>query len=213
MLTTLTVTVPPIAEPVSLDLAKHHARIPHDSDDILIEGYLTSARVMAEAYTGRALLAQTLTWTLQTEDALRPADCHFLYRQPLFLPRSPVQSINSVTVLDLLGNSTLLPPATLPIVPPTLTAGYVVDLALMPASIRFGQASVLDDGRPLRIVNLQHVAIEFIAGYPDQASIPQPILNAILMGTSFLYEHRGDAQVEMPDAMRWLLNPYRLSWV
>jgi uncharacterized phiE125 gp8 family phage protein len=211
---TVTIKTPPAKEPVTRDVAKQHARIPHDSDDTLIDGYLTAARVMVEAHTSRALITQTVTWIEQPENPLRPVEWHYYRRgRPLIFPRAPVQAVNSVTVTDLLGNASTIAPAALPIPPPTLLNGYATDLLMAPAALRFGAETVLADGRALRQVNMAHLAVEFVAGYADPTNIPQPIIQAILLTFAFLYEHRGDAVAELPDAVQWLLTPYRLSWV
>jgi hypothetical protein len=213
MRTTLTIKTPPGSEPVSRDLVKQHARIFHDSDDALIDGYLIAARVMVEAHTGRALMTQTITWLAQPEDTLRPEQWHYLTRgRPLTFPRAPVQAVNSVSILDTLGNASTVAPAALPVTPPVLNNGYIADLVMSPPMIRFGMETVMSDGRPLRGVNLAHVAVEFVAGYANAAAIPAPITQAVLLAFAFLYEHRGDAPAELPDAIAWLLTPYRLFW-
>lgn len=229
MRTTLQITKQPIAEPVTVTIAKSHCRVDHDSDDALIATYIAVARTMAEQYLGRALITQNLLWTVMPEWPVRPS-VHFL-RHPLDLPRAPVQAISSptaipstgigVVVLDDRGNSTTIPPATLPIVPPATLQGYLADLALQPARLTIGLDTVLVDGRTIRQAPLQHMQVEFIAGYgvpasADQADavpgLPQPIVQAILLTIAHLYEHRGDAGVDMPQSAQWLLDPYRIMW-
>ena len=116
MRTTLTVTEEPTAEPVSIEQVKRHCRIDSNADDELLTGYLTAARVMAEGYLSRALLTQTLLWTLRPSSEL-PRDRLRLH-ETLELPRAPVQSILSVTTLDEWGNATTILPASLPVTPP-----------------------------------------------------------------------------------------------
>jgi uncharacterized phiE125 gp8 family phage protein len=212
MLSTVQIATQPTVEPLSLDLVRQHCRIDYTGDDVLLSGYLRAARTMAESYLGRVLITQTILWTMTPENSLRPM-WHFL-RGPLVLPRSPVQSISSVTVLDQRGNSTAISPATLPIVPPAQLLGYRSDLAHVPARLYIGPSTILTDGRELRIVDLENIQVQFVAGYgADATTIPQPILDAILLYTGFLYEHRGDAPAEMPKAAEWLMDPYRLMWV
>jgi len=217
--TTLQVVTPPPAESVSLQLAKLHCRIDHSDDDLLLGGHITAARQMAESYLSRALITQTLLWTVLPENAVRP-DLHFL-SDWIDLPRAPVQSINTVTVLDQRGNSTEIAAAALPLVPPAPLLGYMADLALSPARMMIGAATALVDGRTLRQTALQHVQVEFTAGYGSPAeppaaavvaAIPQPIISAILLTVGHLYENRGDAVAELPPAAQWLLDPYRIMW-
>jgi uncharacterized phiE125 gp8 family phage protein len=228
MRTTLQVTTQPAAEPVALEIVKRHCRIDHASDDGLIKEYIRAARVMAENYLSRALVTQTLLWTVLPEGAVRPS-MHFL-RGPLELPRAPVRAITSptadpatgigVVVLDERGNATTIAPAMLPIVPPATMQGYVADLMLDPARLTIGLATPLVDGRTLRDVQLRHLQVQFLAGYgapaqndPLVAAIPGPIKQAIMLTVAHLYEHRGDADAEMPRSADWLLDPFRIQWV
>lgn len=212
MLTSLSVVSQPAAEPVSMELLRMHCRIDHSSDDLLLESYLASARTMAESYLSRALITQTLLWTMMPESELRP-NWHYICR-PLQLPRAPVQSITSVTVLDTLGNSTTIPVATLPIVPAAAFTGYIADLVVAPQQLTIGRNTVLTDGHTLRQSMIRHVQVQFVAGYgADFKSVPKPIINSILLTTAFLYEHRGDGSADMPQAAQWLLDPHRLQFL
>ncbi|HEY8685998.1 MAG TPA: head-tail connector protein [Chloroflexota bacterium] len=211
MRTTLAVTVAPDAEPVTVQQVRKHCRIDHASDDDLLASYVQTARIMAEGYLSRVLITQTLLWTVRPESLLRP-DWRFVIG-PLELPRAPVQSIASVTVLDRWGNSTALAPAILPIVPPTAFTGYIADLSLDPAQLRIGRATPLIDGRQFRDATFENIQISFVAGYGEPAAVPAPISTAIMMGAAFYYENRGDAGAEMPKAFEALLDRYRLQFL
>jgi uncharacterized phiE125 gp8 family phage protein len=212
MLSTVQIVTPPAQEPVSLELLREHIRIDQTSDELLLKGYLRSARVMAEQYLSRALITQTLLWAMQPRDPVWPGMHHL--RWILELPRSPVQSIDLVTVSDVFGNETEITAASLPVVPPAALLGYKADLAFSPARLRIGPSTPLLGGHTLRQTNLESVQVQFVAGYGDNfESVPQPIIDAIMLLAAFLYEHRGDDGGEMPRAAEWLLNPYRLSWI
>ena len=116
MRSTVSTVTQPAAEPITLDQARAHCRIDTSSEDELLAGYLRSARVMAERYLSRALINQTLLWTVTPENPIWRGSHHLHWA--LELPRAPVQSISSVTVLDSYGNSTAISAASLPIVPP-----------------------------------------------------------------------------------------------
>lgn len=211
MASSLTIIDQPQIEPVSIDQARRHARIDSQNDDDLIQAYAKTARVMVERYLSRALITQTLRYTLMPERPPRP-DRHF-FHNPLELPRAPVQSITSVTVIDERGNSTALSPTTLPVLPPPFT-GYIANLSVTPPQLRLGLDTVLTDGRWLRHVMLDRIEVVFVAGYGDKASdVPPNIAQAVLMGTAWLYEARGDVPAELPQAIQWLLDPDRLMWV
>lgn len=212
MLTTLEILVPPTSEPIPLDLLRRHIRIDHFDDDVLLKGYLAAARAMAEMYLSRVLVSQTLQWTVQPRDAVWPERHHLHWT--LELPRSPVQSIESVIVNDERGNQTTILPAVLPIVPPAVMQGYKADLAFTPSRVKIGRGTVLIDGRTLSRTNIESVQIVFVAGYGEPEAVPQPILDAIMLTAAYLYENRGDAGGnEMPHAVEWLLDPYRIMFL
>ena len=192
-------------------MVKQHCRIDNNADDDLLAGYLTTARVMAEGYLSRALLTQTLLWTLRPSSMLRPREARFW--GTLELPRAPVQSIASVTTLDIWGNATTITPAALPLTPPAVILGYVADLALEPATLFIGRETILSGGAAIHATQLQHIQISMVAGYGPAPAVPQTIVQAIMMTTAFLYEHRGDSGGAMPDAAMWLLDRHRMQFL
>ena len=220
MASTLTVISQPAIEPVTLDLARRHCRIDHTSDDDLLAGYLSAARVMAERYLSRCLITQTLQYTILPEPRLRP-DRHFL-ENPVILPRAPVQSlgvpasgsdpaIDAVVAVDDRGNRTVIPAASLPLLPPL--KGYIPDLRVTPPQIRIGVGTEATDGRWLGHAQLDSLTITFVAGYGDDGVwVPQTIIQGVLMLTAHLYEQRGDVGVDLPKAVEWMLDPDRLMW-
>ena len=62
----LELTVAPATEPVTRAEAKLHARIETTADDDLVDAYIVAARQLVERLTGRALITQT--WTLTLDD-------------------------------------------------------------------------------------------------------------------------------------------------
>lgn len=211
MRTTLTVTSPPAGEPVTIEMVKLHCRIDHDADDLLLAGYLTAARVMAEDYLSRKLLTQTLLWTVRPTSSFGLGTR--LAHGPLVLPRAPVQSIASVTLVDAWGNSTAVQPAALPLAAGTAILGYVADLSLEPSILLIGRETILSGGLPVHATRLQHVQVSMVAGYGAAAAVPPTIAQAVMMTTAFLYEHRGDTEAAMPAAAEWLLNRDRLQFL
>jgi uncharacterized phiE125 gp8 family phage protein len=210
--TSLQVTTPPAMEPVSIDLVRRHCRIDTFGDDDLLESYLMAARIMAEGYLSRVLITQTLLWTVRPSSLLEPERSHL--PRAILLPRAPVQSIVSVNMLDELGNTTTILPATLPVISTWDVLGYVTDLALEPCRLTIGPETLLVDGRTAQQARLGNIQIAMVAGYGDTAdTVPLPIVQAIMLTTAFLYEHRGDEGGEMPMAARWLLDRHRLQFL
>ena len=208
MESTVTVLIPPAVEPVTVEQARRHCRIDGLEDDDLLAGHVLAARMWVEMYLARALVTQGLQWTLSERGshgawpglpgqlACAPAAFGWPSRllQPLELPRAPAQGVASVTLLDYDNAVTVLDPGL-----------WSADLALQPARLRIQRQWAYG---PVR-----HVQVAFTAGYGDSGdAVPKPITQAILLLTAFLYENRGDAGGDMPQAAEWLLSPYRIAF-
>jgi uncharacterized phiE125 gp8 family phage protein len=193
MRSNLQVITPPLGEPVSVETALAHLRIDTDADNLLLGLYLASARTMVEQYSNRCLIATGLRWSVTPDGDFG----HGRRYRALELPRSPVISVASVKTFDLTGAATTLDPSI-----------YLIDMTLVPGVIRldFGSGAIY-------MPAVERFEVEFVAGYGANGSaVPLPIINAILVTTMFLYEHRGDAGGEIPKAAEWLLNPYRVNY-
>lgn len=206
MFTSLRVVTQPQIEPVSTDLARQHIRVDFHEDDALIGMYVTTARTMVEAWLNRALITQTLQWTMTETPAygasplvssplvaMPPVGSWAQYfSRPLELPRAPVQSMTSVTLRDYFDTDIVMG-----------VDQYSVDLLIDPASLRILPTSIP--------APTKHISVVYVAGYGlDEASTPAPIRHAILMLTAMLYERRGDDGGDWPGAVMSLLTPYRL---
>lgn len=206
--TALTVITGPSEEPVCIDILRRHLRVDYLDDDDLLGMYLTSARMLAEQYLSRALITQTLQWTVgrrMMPVAAGPNPYVPLFfpggnafglpnmdRVPLELPRSPAQSVSTVQISGPDGALQTLD-----------ASSYVLDSLLQPANLR-----LLPDA-----INgpINFISITYIAGYGDNPqSIPMPIIHAVMMMAAYLYENRGDTDAEIPAAARALMDPYRI---
>lgn len=217
---TLRVITPPASEPLTLAQIKTFCRIYETWEDDLVGSLLTTARAMVEEYLGRVLVTQTLLATFKLQPHYIPYTGmagygpwgwgfgsgmgHGLFDGSLEIPRAPVQSLTSVTLRGHDGTNTVIS-----------NAAYNLDIELDPARFRILWHEV-QENFPTVILPIQHVQIEFIAGYGGSEyneAIPNPILQAIYLLTNYLYERRGD-EVQMPEipkAIYYLLDPYRLQ--
>jgi uncharacterized phiE125 gp8 family phage protein len=91
--------VPPIVEPISLQQAKDHLRETVSSQDSIISGYITAARIAAEDFMRRALVKQTHQLKLDA------------FRWTLELPVSPLRSVSSIQYVDWQGATQIVPAA------------------------------------------------------------------------------------------------------
>lgn len=163
----LTVTVAPTAEPVSLELAKQHLRIDHDAEDDLIRKWITAARELCEAHTGRRLVTQTLRLTF----ARFPCDGW------LRLPVEPVASVTSIAYADADGDTQ------------TLTSGdYQEWLDHSPPLL----APLSGEIWPVvEYGNIKPVTVTFVAG-ASVGSVPAGVVAAMLLTLGYWDGDRGD---------------------
>ncbi|WP_213805753.1 head-tail connector protein [Granulicella sp. dw_53] len=193
----LKLVTPPVAEPVSLALAKGHLRVDFPNDDDLIAMYVTAARQYAEIYTQRAIFTQTWLRTLDNfplwtgwNGTTNPVDRqNWPYYAGLWdqltieLPWPSTVSVTSITYLDSTNTLRTLDPAQ-----------YYVDTTSEPARIVPANGSYW----PTVMTYVPGaVKITYIAGsYGDGVDIntcPQTIVMAILLLVGHWYEHRENA--------------------
>lgn len=183
----------PSVEPVLLATAKLHLRIEtsYTADDDYITALLTLAREYVEAVTNRKLITQT----------------HKLYlddwpcEDDIDVPFGKLQSVSSIVYYDSSGTATTMS-----------SSDYIVESATDPGRV------VLGYGKSWPTVTLypsNPIHIQFVCGYGlSGSSIPTPILQAIKILISDMYEQRESAvvgrSVYATNAIDSLLSSYRL---
>ena len=182
------VTTPPAVEPVSLAEMRSHLGIGQSSDtsrDAIIAGRITTARTMAESYTGQALITKTVTgYSNVFEDVI----CLL----------SPAKSITSINYIDTDGNSQTLDPAAYELDP--------ITSIVVPA-----YGAIWPEARE----KVNSVQVVYVAGYGNTAeSVPAPILDAIkfMVGQWEQFQNTiegGIRPLTIPNAAKELLAPYK----
>ncbi len=127
----------PLAEPLSIALAKQQCRVDVSDDDALIAQYIVNARAAVEGYIQRAIFPQTWMRTLDSfpvsgyNSVLNPAyltswatGAAFYGAATIELPRPRTLAVQSITYRDNDGELQTLDPA-----------AYLVDLTSEPARI------------------------------------------------------------------------------
>ena len=195
MAASLIVVTPPTGEPVSLPEAMAHLRVdppavgPHP-EEALIGALITAARQHVEETTGRALLTQT-------REARWDA-----WADVLTLPIAPVQSVTSVTYVDLAGATQTL-----------AGADYRIDTASVLARVTPAYGTTWPTAQQVTGA----IAVRFVAGYGAASAVPAALKVAMLLLISHLYENRNGATeralTEMPLGVSALLSPYRVPWL
>ncbi len=185
----------PVEEPVSLELAKLHCRIDHNDDDVLIAGYIRSARQLCEQKTGRLFIRRRLRATLAGFPARR---------EPILLNLAPVLGIAEISYLAPGGSTTVFP-----------VDSYVALTDLVPGRI------AMTGGRewPETLDQANAVSIIFDAGYDGSGTTPEleTARQAILLLVGSWYGQRESAVIgvsatELPDGVAALLAGLRVFW-
>lgn len=178
----------PVLEPVTLEEAKAHLRVPWAEEDDLITRLIAAARAEAEAFTRRSLITQEWQITL---DGFPPG------ASPISLRRPPVSAIVSLDYTDGTGHS--------------FPAGHI--LVADPVAPRIQPHAAAE--WPAGIDGVGSVRARYRAGYgPNPADVPPDVRQALLLIVGRHYSAREDVvmgrAVPLPMGSRHLLSPYRL---
>lgn len=192
----LTRTLAPTLEPLTLQEAKDHLRVETTDEDSLIEPWIAAVTEHVEGrdgWLGRVLLTQTWEWRLDRFPIGAAT--------PLKVPLPPLQSVTSIQYVDTAGATQTWS-----------SALYTVDSSSEPGRIvpAFGETY------PLTQAVIDAVTVTFVAGYgEDPQDVPGPIRSAMLLMIGDLFRFRetvavGATVMELPFATRSLLAPYRI---
>lgn len=181
-------------EPVSTSEAKAHLRVDTADEDTLIASYVSAAVKFIETQTGPLI---TQTWDYKVDREWPLVNNYY----SIYLPFSPVQSVTSVTYLDIDGASQ------------TLSASLYQTVLSAPNP--YITKAYNQDWPQIRDVP-DAVTVRFVAGYGNAAAVPAPIKAAILLMVGRLYEHReevvvGGAPSVVPAGIDMLISPYALT--
>lgn len=171
------VTTLPAIEPVTVQEVKDELGITDDATDARLLRLISLARALAEGYTGRAFITQTITLQLDCfpaphipwwDGVVETAITAFGSTSPIPLPRPPAVSVTSVKWYDTTDTLHTMP-----------AADYRLDTLPEPALLyRAGYGMTWPiDTRPD-----QAVLIEYVAGYGSSPmSVPAAIREAIVL--------------------------------
>lgn len=157
----------PVHEPLTIAEVKDHLRIDEDVvvEDALLAGLIKAARVWAENYTQRTFITQT--WETRFD--------HF--RREMYLPRSPLQSVSSVSYVT--GGS--------PTLDTVATSVYEVDTYTNPGRVFLGYSQTW----PTPQVIQHAVRIRYVAGYGSNGSdVPEQLRLGMLLLIGAWHENR-----------------------
>lgn len=180
------VITPPSTEPVTSTEVKLALHIDDSTEDALITSWIKTGRELAEGFLRRALITQTIEATYDDFPCV-----------PVLLPRSPVQSITSITYYDTDNVSATVDLNTL-----------IIDTSCEPARIDLGYGEIW----PASVLRpMSSVKIRYVAGYgATAASVPATIKDAITLYCGYRNESRVGEVAEVPRHFYDLLRPDRI---
>jgi len=154
-------------EPVTLNDARTHLRISDDdrTEDALILGIISAARIEAERTLGRPLVSQS--WTAKMDG--------FPDSDEIELPLPPLVSVTTVKYVDPDGELQTFS-----------SAYYTVDTSGVCGRIYLNYGYSWPDIR----LEPNAVRIEFVAGYGDASAVPEDVRAWMLLRIGDRYEHR-----------------------
>ena len=181
MIGSIRVVTAPTVEPVSTDDARAIVRQYDSSLDSIIGILLPLCRALAEAYTNRAAMTQTLEYSL---DALPVGWVR--------LPRPPFVSLTSVTYFDKDGTSSVLTSSDFDIAIQGHVSLRLKPLKAWPASTPRDRACLV---------------IRYVAGAASAADVPQEFKLGVLAAIAACIDDPGnaaltDAAMSILDAIR-----------
>lgn len=187
-------------EPLTLAQAKEWLRVDSDQENDALEVLITTAREIVEFRTGRAIPQQT--WKLVASDWPR-SDIYG--NDTLALPTAPLLSVENVKYYPDGGGAQQTMSSAL----------YHTAMTGMPGMI------VLVDGQSFPDLTTRPDAVEinYTAGYASTGAVPKPLLHAIKLVLSHLYENRtpvvvGTIASPLPLGLENLLDGYRVEgWI
>lgn len=188
----LTCETKPAIEPVTLSEAKHHCRIDGSDEDVAIDQAIVTAREYAESETHRQLITATHKLWLDA------------FPSGIIVPRSPLQSVTSITYIDPDGETQ------------TLAADqYQVTQGAEPGRIVPAHGCSWPSSRS----QPEAVQVTFVAGYGDAAAdVPASIRRAIMLLVAHLNEFHepvapGVSLSDVPMSVKALLGKCAVGWL
>ena len=190
---------------------KSFMRVDFSDDDTLIAELIKSAQNLVEAYMNRAITTQTLSLFLDRlpfysdiklqEGVFTAPDLEY-NSNFIVLPKPPVASVTHVKYYDNDNNASTF-----------ASSNYYVDTISDQARVVLKTGSSWPTVSETRNANAYE--IKYVAGYGGASDVPEPIVQAIKLLTTHLYENREAVTSLSVNAIPYtigaLLQPYKVQ--
>tara|TARA_R110001592_G_scaffold58288_2_gene176728 strand:- start:210 stop:866 length:657 start_codon:yes stop_codon:yes gene_type:complete len=199
------------ASAVATSAQKSFMRVDFSDDDTLIAELIKSAQNLVEAYMNRAITTQTLSLfldrlpfysDLKLQEGIFTAPDLEYNSNFIVLPKPPVVSVTHVKYYDNDNTASTF-----------ATTNYYVDTISDQARVVLKTGSSWPTVSETRNANAYE--IKYVAGYGGASDVPEPIVQAIKLLTTHLYENREAVTSLSVNAIPYtigaLLQPYKVQ--
>lgn len=213
MALSITTTVEPAIEPVTVQTLKRHLRIDWPDDDEYLADLITDARLWLERKLNRALITRTLraTFDLPFVEAAQGSIGGVIAPYPRLAFDLPYAPLGTVSSAELEQDIELW--KALALSAPGGAGDYLVDSDNEPARVWL-HSSALAVWMPSwdwTGARAPRIRVTYTAGYgATTATVPGPMRRAIQAAAAHMYENR-EAAGALPDAL--LPTEYLLGWL
>mgnify|MGYP003114967546 CR=1 FL=1 len=190
---------------------KSFMRVDFNDDDTLIGELIKSAQNLVEAYMNRAITTQTLSLfldrlpfysDLKLQEGIFTAPDLEYNSNFIVLPKPPAVSVSHVKYYDNDDNASTF-----------ASSNYYVDTISDQARVVLKTGSSWPTVSETRNANAYE--IKYVAGYGGASDVPEPIVQAIKLLTTHLYENREAVTSLSVNAIPYtigaLLQPYKVQ--
>ena len=199
------------ASAVATSEQKSFMRVDFSDDDTLIAELIKSAQNVIETYINRAITTQTLSLfldrlpfysDLKLQEGIFTAPDLEYNSNFIVLPKPPVASVTHVKYYDNDNNASTF-----------ASSNYYVDIISEQARVVLKTGSSWPTVSETRNANAYE--IKYVAGYGGASDVPEPIVQAIKLLTTHLYENREAVTSLSVNAIPYtigaLLQPYKVQ--
>lgn len=189
MITDYYETTDPIPTVISIPEAEAFLRLRQSVDTGVLTALLQACTEKCQQFTNRDFGVRNFEGFFSGTEFSRYPDCPGgYYSEYIQIRRSPLKEVSAVTIFD----GTSYQPYT----------GYELKQISSFSRILFKEDYLFAQ-------NAYPIKVTFSAGY---TTVPEPIKNAILQYTAFLYENRGDTLESpgIPAPAKLMLTPYKI---